>query len=189
MPIVNTGYKAYTKLIKVTNDANNYPLDVNNNLVSVTGITQDIKDNVLGQADYIAPIQDLISCPLPIVAPVVPPVVSPSIVFSNGSGFSASPFGGVDAVTSVSGNITVIGGTYRLYSSASIYTNNSTTVSCDLIVGVLNGSMYSEIRNASGTNLSSNFIDLPAGVYPYTFHVRGSGLGGSGSGGVSINLL
>jgi hypothetical protein len=49
--------------------------------------------------------------------------------------------------------------------------------------------LYSEKSNATGTNLSSNFIDLPAGVYPYTFNVRGSGLGGSGSGGVSVTLI
>lgn len=63
MATTNTGYKGYSKLLKVTNDGTNRPLDDNNMLCSETGLPQSIKDNIISDPDYFAPIQDLISCP------------------------------------------------------------------------------------------------------------------------------
>jgi hypothetical protein len=65
--VQNTGNKTYSNLLKVVNGGsyNLQPLDVNNQLVSVSGLPQDNKSNSQGQADYIAPYQDLNSCPLP----------------------------------------------------------------------------------------------------------------------------
>jgi hypothetical protein len=63
MATTNTGYKGYSKLLKVTNDGTNRPLDDNNRLCSETGLPQSIKDNIISDPDYVPPIQDLISCP------------------------------------------------------------------------------------------------------------------------------
>lgn len=63
MATTNTGYKGYSKLLKVTNDGTNRPLDDNNMLCSETGLPQSIKDNIISDPDYFAPIQDLVSCP------------------------------------------------------------------------------------------------------------------------------
>ena len=65
MAIVNTGYKGYSTLLKVTNDGNNSPLDINNNLCSESGLPQATKSNTIGDPDYIAPVYDIVTCPLP----------------------------------------------------------------------------------------------------------------------------
>ena len=65
MPTQNTGNKAYRKLVKVTVDGTDSPLDDNNMLCSETGLPQSIKNNVISDPDYIAPFQDLTACPLP----------------------------------------------------------------------------------------------------------------------------
>lgn len=62
--MANTGNKIFTKLVKVTNDINEYPLDINDELCSATGLAQAEKTNTLGDPNYIAPFQDLTSCPL-----------------------------------------------------------------------------------------------------------------------------
>jgi len=76
MALANTGFKGYLKLVKVTNDGTLRPLDINNQLVSASGLLQDIKDNLISDANYIAPIQDLISCPIPIPDNVAPVAVN-----------------------------------------------------------------------------------------------------------------
>lgn len=63
--MANTGNKIYSKLLKVTNDINQYPLDVNNELCSVSGLPQDEKPNSIGDVNYIAPSEDLTNCQLP----------------------------------------------------------------------------------------------------------------------------
>ena len=65
MAIENTGYKAYTNLLKVTNDGTERPLDDNNMLCSDTGLPQSVKDNLTTDIDYIPPFEDLTACPLP----------------------------------------------------------------------------------------------------------------------------
>ena len=65
MATENTGYKGYSTLLKVTNDGNNSPLDINNNLCSESGLPQATKSNTIGDPDYIAPIYDIVMCPLP----------------------------------------------------------------------------------------------------------------------------
>ena len=65
MSTLNTGFKAYLKLVKVTDDGTERPLDSNNKLVSITGLPQDTKNNVVGDVDYIEPVLDVISCPIP----------------------------------------------------------------------------------------------------------------------------
>lgn len=72
MAIQNTGYKAYTDLLKVTDDGTNRPLDINNNLCSVSGLVQATKANTVGQPDYIAPIYDVATCPLPVMEVFTP---------------------------------------------------------------------------------------------------------------------
>lgn len=62
--MTNTGKKIYSKLAKVTNDINQYPLDANDELCSVTGLPQATKLNTFGESDYIAPFEDLTFCPL-----------------------------------------------------------------------------------------------------------------------------
>jgi hypothetical protein len=61
----NTGYKAYAKLLKITDDGTNRALDVNGNLCSESGLPQAFKANVDTDPDYIAPIEDTEFCPLP----------------------------------------------------------------------------------------------------------------------------
>lgn len=111
----------------------------------------------------------------------------PSIVFSNYSSLSASPFNGNSTDQTVSGTISVTGATFRVRSSATIYTNNSTTVSTNLTID--GNGLYIQQSNSSGTSLSSGYLDLIPGNHTYTLHVIGSGLGGSGSGGVDITQL
>ena len=63
--MANTGKKVYVTLLKVTNDINEYPVDINGNLCSISGLPQATKSNTIGQPDYIAPVTDLITCPIP----------------------------------------------------------------------------------------------------------------------------
>lgn len=65
MALENTGYKAYTDLLKVTDDGTSRPLDINNNLCSESGLPQATKSNTIGDPDYIAPVYDIVTCPLP----------------------------------------------------------------------------------------------------------------------------
>jgi hypothetical protein len=62
--MANTGNKIYTTLLKVTNDINQYPLDVNNDLCSISNLAQAAKANTFGETDYISPIPDSTSCPI-----------------------------------------------------------------------------------------------------------------------------
>jgi len=59
-----TGQKVYIKLKKVSNDLDELPLDENNIPTWISGEPQEFKDNVIGDPDYVAPITDLISCPI-----------------------------------------------------------------------------------------------------------------------------
>ena len=61
---MNTGNKIYSKLVKVSNDNNNNPLDENNELCSVTGLPQAYLDNTPSNPNYIPPFEDLNSCPI-----------------------------------------------------------------------------------------------------------------------------
>ena len=63
MATENTGYKGYSTLLKVANDGNNSPLDINNNLCSESGLPQATKSNTIGDPDYIAPVYDIVTCP------------------------------------------------------------------------------------------------------------------------------
>lgn len=63
----NTGMQVPTLLRKVTSDGNQFPLDVNNIRTSVSGNPQHTKPNVISDPDYIAPIENLLDCPIPIV--------------------------------------------------------------------------------------------------------------------------
>ena len=51
MATENTGYKGYSTLLKVANDGNNSPLDINNNLCSESGLPQATKSNTIGDPD------------------------------------------------------------------------------------------------------------------------------------------
>jgi hypothetical protein len=66
MATQNTGNKGYLKLVKVTTDGNDRPLDDNNMLCSDTGLPQSVKNNLIADPDYIAPFEDLTACPLPV---------------------------------------------------------------------------------------------------------------------------
>ena len=65
MATENTGYKGYSTLLKVTNYGNNSFLDINNNLCSESGLPQATKSNTIGDPDYIAPVYDTVTCPIP----------------------------------------------------------------------------------------------------------------------------
>lgn len=65
MATQNTGNRIYVKLRKVTNDGTNRPLDDNNNLCVTTGLAQSVKDNNVGDANYIPPFVNLTLCPIP----------------------------------------------------------------------------------------------------------------------------
>ena len=65
MATENTGYKGYSTLLKVANDGTNRPLDINNNLCSESGLAQDTKSNTVGQPDYVTPVFDIVTCPIP----------------------------------------------------------------------------------------------------------------------------
>ena len=65
MATENTGYKAFAKLLKITDDGTARPLDVNNNLCIESGLPQAFKDNIESDPDYVAPVYDTTACPLP----------------------------------------------------------------------------------------------------------------------------
>lgn len=65
MAIENTGYLANAKLVKVTTDGTNRPLDDNNNLSSESGLNQSIKNNDFTDDDYLPPTENQTECPLP----------------------------------------------------------------------------------------------------------------------------
>ena len=62
----NTGYLGYSILAKVTDDVNQYPLDINDQLCSESGLPQHTKPNSASDPDYVAPILDETSCPIEI---------------------------------------------------------------------------------------------------------------------------
>jgi hypothetical protein len=110
-----------------------------------------------------------------------------SATFSNGSSLGVSPYNGVEDIKSVSGTITITGGSFRIKSTASVYINNNTTISNQSTVNGI--SLYSERTNSSGINVSTSYVDLAPGTYNYNLYVRGSGTGGSGSGGFDLTQL
>lgn len=61
-PLVNSGYVINTKRKKVTNDLNEYALDVNNQLVSESGLPQDTQTIDSSEPDY--RILNTTTCPL-----------------------------------------------------------------------------------------------------------------------------
>lgn len=63
----NTGYLAYGKLKKVADGGSfdGQALDDNNDLCSVSELPQSKKDNNVSDPDYVAPIYNITSCPLP----------------------------------------------------------------------------------------------------------------------------
>ncbi len=64
----NTGFHSCTTLIKVVGDNGPFQgqtLDVNNNLVSQTGLATVTKPNQISDPDYIAPVYDIAICALP----------------------------------------------------------------------------------------------------------------------------
>lgn len=63
--MANTGNKIYNTLLKVSS-INNAPLDINDELCSVTGLQQASKPNVYGDPNYISPAQDFTLCPIPV---------------------------------------------------------------------------------------------------------------------------
>jgi len=65
--MANTGYKKYNNLLKVVNGGinNGQALDINNQLISISGLAQDTKANTFGQPDYIPPVLDIFACPIP----------------------------------------------------------------------------------------------------------------------------
>lgn len=61
----NTGNALYATLLKVSNDINTYPLDINNHKTTDTGLSQASKANSSSDPDYIPPYSSPISCPVP----------------------------------------------------------------------------------------------------------------------------
>lgn len=63
----NTGYKGWLTLLKVVDGGayDGQALDENDNLCSQSGLPQASKPNNTGDTDYIAPILDETSCPVP----------------------------------------------------------------------------------------------------------------------------
>ena len=131
-------------------------------------------------SNYIAPTYDITSCP----------IVTFSIAFSAYSQLGVNPYStnSYNDNQTATGTITVTLATYRIRASATVYTNNSTTVSTNLTIGTYTA-LYAQQSNSSGTTTSSSYIDLVPGTYTYTLNVIGTGSGGSGSGGVNIVKL
>lgn len=117
-----------------------------------------------------------------------PPVTEPSVAFSAFSSLSVSPFSGNIDEKEVTGTITVTGASFNLKVNVNVFTNNSTTVSTTATINGVN--FYVERNNqVPGTTLSTNSVTLAPGVYSYLLKVRGSGLGGSGSGQIVATQL
>lgn len=64
MATENSGYKAYAKLLKVTDDGTSRALDVNGDLCSESGLAQDFKNNTPSDPDYFPPVLDTTMCPV-----------------------------------------------------------------------------------------------------------------------------
>lgn len=82
----NTGYMSYPNLYKVSDDAFQIPLDINNNNISRSNLPQHIKLNEQGTPGEVQDILNVVACPLPIVPPVPVLKVLPSPVAFNCSG-------------------------------------------------------------------------------------------------------
>lgn len=68
--MANTGYKIQPQLKRVTNDINEYPLDENDNLCSVTGLPQAVMANPVDDPTY--KVEDHERCPIVDGPPVCP---------------------------------------------------------------------------------------------------------------------
>lgn len=60
--MANTGYLIQPRLKKVTNDLNQYPLDINNNLCSISGLPQATMDNSSTNSNY--KVLNTTACPI-----------------------------------------------------------------------------------------------------------------------------
>lgn len=62
----NTGKQGWTRLLKVVNGGPNdgQPLDANNNLCSMTGLPQAMKNNVSSDPNYVPPANNPTACPI-----------------------------------------------------------------------------------------------------------------------------
>ena len=131
MATENTGYKGYSTLLKVTNDGNNSPLDINNNLCSESGLPQATKSNTIGDPDYIAPVYDIVTCPLPVLTNKVTSLTATS--YLDGNYF-------------INLNLTL---------QYSVLVN--TTLNIDIDTG--SGVFTSSVSISAGNNVGSNNID------------------------------
>lgn len=80
----NTGNALYATLLKVSNDINTYPLDVNNHKTADTGLSQASKANSSMDADFIPAFSSPISCPPPSDNFVLSPAFAMEIVSVTG---------------------------------------------------------------------------------------------------------
>lgn len=135
-----------------------------------------LKDNIIGTCSAYKDVT---------VTQYTPP--EPTITFSGNSCGSVSVFNGQEDIDTGSGTFTITGGTYRISANASIYTNNSTTVSNQATVNGVG--IYAEKSNSTGTVQSNTYVDLGPGTYNFSIYVRGSGLGGSGGGCITATQL
>jgi hypothetical protein len=138
--MANTGNKIYTNLLKVVNGGlyDGLPLDINNQLISISGLSQDAKANTSGQPDYILPNQDLNKCPLSSVN-----VIAVSEVYENPS-----------SNLQVVGKITLnkpLGSTVTFYLQYLENNSNYQVINVTVILGQLIGLLIQNKVNPTST--------------------------------------
>lgn len=172
----NNGLQTYTNLVKVSDDINEYPLDVNNVRTTVSGLPQDSKLNTPEDPNYIPPVENLTACP-----------ITASITISNTDTNISDPFR-----LFVDTNITVYIDdvkTEELFSTGTIvlYVDRGKEVRLEQTSGYSSApwppnsqsSMTvdhdsTELYNFTETNQTANIIDgLYSQLGSYTFEVLG----------------
>jgi hypothetical protein len=141
MSTKNTGYKIYTKLKYVTDDANEYPLDVNGQRTATSGLPQHTKNNTFGDPNYVPPVYTPYSCPLPpepLTTPTIVATQSPTqytynfnfVVTQGGGTYTVPPSNVIDIYSRhrINGGAWVVNSVYRIDSGRNSFTESANRI-------------------------------------------------------------
>lgn len=175
----NTGQKIWLTLKKVTNDVDEFPLDVNNNLCSASGLPQDTKVNMEGLPDYLPNETDITSCPITTLSPEEPQVELNycfSAITLEGSVLMKTIVSDLDKPSGYSHALRALGGTtpaYRVVDpNVKLIVDLPSGVNKILIGQVLNPNFYPNVPvrtyPSSPSSQAGCLVDIDGKIYAET---------------------
>lgn len=151
----NTGYLIQPKLKKVTDDANELPLDVNNELCSESGLPQDTMDNPINDITY--RVYNPTACPVDHTPDIF--VYTPKIDADLSTNYDSN----IVTITGVSGSvpISISDGEYRINGGS--WTSG---------IGVINNNNTLQLRRISSSAYETEVLTtVTVGTYSTPFKI------------------